>query len=89
MRTIRRTSQFRKDVQSMAKRGKEFGEFKGVFRKRAAGKTLKTEYRDHVLVGQFKGTRECHIEQDWLLIYELAESELILVRTGTHSDLFR
>ncbi len=89
MRTIRRTSQFKKDVKNMAKRGKGFGEFKEVIRIVAAGETLETKYRDHVLVGQYKGTRECHIEPDWLLIYELAESELILVRTGTHSDLFR
>ena len=89
MRTIRQTSQFKKDVQSMAKRRKEFGEFKGVIRIIGAGETLNTKYRDHILVGQYKGIRECHIEPDWLLIYELTESELILVRTGTHSDLFR
>jgi mRNA interferase YafQ len=50
---------------------------------------LSQKYRDHVLVGQYKGTRECHIEPDWLLIYELAESEVVLIRTGSHSDLFR
>jgi mRNA interferase YafQ len=50
---------------------------------------LSQKYRDHVLVGQYKGTRECHIEPDWLLIYELVESEVVLIRTGSHSDLFR
>jgi mRNA interferase YafQ len=53
------------------------------------GEKLSQKYRDHVLVGQYKGTRECHIEPDWLLIYELAESEVVLIRTGSHSDLFR
>ena len=72
----------------MGKRGKKFEEFKEVIRKIAAEEVLEAKYRDHVLVGQYKGTRECHIEPDWLLIYEVAESELILIRTGTHSDLF-
>jgi mRNA interferase YafQ len=89
MRTIHRTSQFKKDVKRMKKRGKKFEEFKEVIREIAAEETLEARYRDHVLVGQYKGTRECHIEPDWLLVYELAESELILVRTGTHTDLFR
>ena len=89
MRTIHRTSQFKKDVKRMEKRGKKFEEFKDVIREIAAEETLEARYRDHVLVGQYKGTRECHIEPDWLLIYEMDGSELILVRTGTHTDLFR
>ncbi|WP_409144081.1 type II toxin-antitoxin system YafQ family toxin [Facklamia hominis] len=48
-------------------------------------------YRDHSLVGNYKGTRECHIEPDFLLIYEKIEEVLVLtlVRTGSHSDLFK
>ena len=89
MRTIHRTSQFKKDVKRMGKRGKKFEELKDVIRLLAVDEKLAAKYRDHVLVGQYKGTRKCHIEPDWLLIYELAESELVLVRTGTHADLFR
>ena len=89
MRTIHRTSQFKKDVKRMQKRGKKFEEFKEVIRELAAEETLEAKYRDHVLVGQYKGTRECHIEPDWLLIYEMDGSELIFVRTITHTDLFR
>lgn len=89
MRTIYRTSQFKKDVKRLIKRGKKFKEFKGVISKLSVGETLEAKYRDHILTGQYKGTRECHIEPDWLLIYELTESELVLVRTGTHSDLFK
>jgi len=88
VRTIHRTSQFKKDVKQMGKRGKKFEEFKEIIRKITEGETLEAEYRDHVLAGQYKGTRECHIEPDWLLVYELTESELVLIRTGTHSDLF-
>ena len=73
----------------MGKRGKKFEELKDVIRQLAVDEKLAAKYRDLVLVGQYKSTRECHIEPDWLLIYELAESELVLVRTGTHADLFR
>ena len=89
MRTIQRTSQFKKDVKRLIKRGRKFEEFKGVISKLSVGEPLEAKFRDHILTGQYKGTRECHIEPDWLLIYELTESELVLVRTGTHSDLFR
>lgn len=88
MRTIRRTSQFRQDYKRMIKRGKQPGEFRAVLEQIALGKHLAIRYRDHELTGQYTGTRECHIEPDWLLIYELTEFELVLIRTGTHADLF-
>ena len=55
-----------------------------------SGGTLPPEKRDHALTGNYAGFRECHIEPDWLLIYKLFESVLVLElsRTGTHSDLF-
>ena len=68
---------------------KKFDTFKEIIEIFVDGDLLEAKFRDHLLVGQYKGTRECHIEPDWLLIYEATESELILVRTGTHSDLFR
>ena len=48
------------------------------------------KFRDHDLTGNYKGCRECHIQPDWLLVYEVNNDELILylIRTGTHSDLF-
>jgi len=88
MRAISRTSQFRKDVKRMQRRGKTFGEFRRVILDLADGENLEPKYRDHALGGQYKGTRECHIQPDWLLVYELTREELILVRTGTHADLF-
>jgi mRNA interferase YafQ len=89
MRTIRRTSQFKQDVRQMQRQGKDLGKLKEVLESLVKGEKLSQEYRDHVLVGQYKGTRECHIEPDWLLIYELTESEVVFIRTGSHSDLFR
>ena len=57
----------------------------------ADGEMLPREYLDHELQGKYKGHRECHIESDWLLIYKITESVLVLslVRTGSHSRLFR
>lgn len=89
MRTIRRTAQFKRDVRRVQRQGKELGKLKRVLEALVKEEGLAPTYRDHVLVGQYKGTRECHIEPDWLLIYELAESEIVLIRTGSHSDLFR
>ncbi|MDZ7361424.1 MAG: type II toxin-antitoxin system YafQ family toxin [candidate division KSB1 bacterium] len=88
MKTSRQTSQFKKDVKRMQKRGKDFGEFKEVIEKLANEQKLAPKYRDHLLVGEYKGTRECHIAPDWLLIYEIGENEIVLIRTGTHADLF-
>ncbi len=55
-----------------------------------AGKVLDPKYRDHALVGDYVGFRECHILPDWLLIYMIDHGQLILTvtRTGSHSDLF-
>jgi len=89
MKTIRRTLQCKRDVKRLQRQGKDLERLKGVLEALVKGNRLTPGYRDHVLVGQYKGTRECHIEPDWLLIYELAESEIVLIRTGSHSELFR
>lgn len=87
-REIRRTTQFKRDVKRMQKRGKNFAEFRRVVEGIAGGDTLEARYRDHPLQGAYAGARECHVEPDWLLIYERTDAELILIRTGTHADLF-
>lgn len=57
----------------------------------ASGQKLPSRYRDHALIGEYKNCRECHLKPDWLLIYELEDNDLLLylMRTGSHSDLFR
>ncbi len=72
----------------MKKRGKDVRKLREVVEKITKGRDLEAKYRDHVLVGQYRGTRECHLEPDWLLIYELGQEEVVLIRTGTHADLF-
>jgi mRNA interferase YafQ len=88
MKKISRTNRFKKDIKKMKKRGKSFDVFKQVIQQLAQGESLDEKFRDHKLIGNYVGTRECHIEPDWLLIYEDHDDKLILIRTGTHSDLF-
>ena len=84
------TSMFKKDLKLVKKRGYDLSLLTSVVDTLAMGKPLDEKYKDHNLVGNYKGCRECHITPDWLLIYEVSDNELILylTRTGTHSDLF-
>lgn len=84
------SNQFRKDVKLAHKRGYNLSRLKTVLSDLADGKTLDAKYKDHALTGSYIGFRECHIQPDWLLVYQIKEKELILFlsRTGTHSDLF-
>ena len=90
MLKIKFLNSFKKDYKRIVKRGYDIALLENVIRMLADGETLPAKYRDHTLTGNYSGFRECHIAPDWLLIYEVRESELILVlsRTGTHSDLF-
>ena len=90
MYKIRPTSRFQKDLKRLRKRGYDMDLLTGVLKQLAAGQALAPSYRDHPLVGDYSGCRECHISPDWLLIYEIDGGELFLylTRTGTHSDLF-
>ena len=91
MRTFSRTSQFRKDVRRAERRGKDMAKLKAMLERLMDGEPLPPEYRDHPLRGDFAGSRDCHIESDWVLIYTLTEqgTHVRLERTGTHRDLFR
>ena len=82
------TKQFAKDLKRMQKRGKPPEKIKKVIRKLLSEQPLDPIYKEHRLIGNFKGRRECHVEPDWLLIYKIVDSEIIFERTGTHSDLF-
>jgi len=88
MLNVRTTNKFEKDSAKIIKRGKNIAKLKKIILELVSGKTLDKKYRDHKLIGDFDGSRECHIEPDWLLIYEVSKNELILKRTGTHADLF-
>jgi len=91
VRTFSRTSQFKKDVKLAGRRGKNLAKLKAVLDLLIEGEVLLAQYKDHPLRGNFAGSRDCHVEADWVLIYTLTEnnSHVRFERTGTHSDLFR
>ena len=88
MRSIRRDTQFKRDVKRIKKRGKNIEKLKNIIHRLVNGEKLPPGNKDHPLKGTLKDCRECHIEPDWLLIYRIEGSELCLVRTGSHADLF-
>jgi len=85
---VGQTSQFKKDIKKQQKRGKDLFKLKSAIDILLSGQELPPKYKDHALVGNWGGHRDCHIEPDWLLIYQFRENELRLERTGTHADLF-
>jgi len=82
------TTRFRRDIRQMGRSGKNIELLEAIVRKLARGEPLPPRNRDHNLGGNWKGYRECHITPDWLLIYKVDGRDLVLVRTGSHSDLF-
>ena len=88
---IRYSGQFKKDVRLAKKQGKDVEKLFDVVALLAEGVPLAPKYRDHALTGNYVHCRECHIEPDWLLIYEVFDDVLVLLlaRVGSHSDLFK
>ena len=84
------TTRFKKDLKRCNKRGKDIDKIEQIVSDIQQLNPLPFNSKDHPLIGNWVGFRECHIEPDWLLIYSIDEdnSLLHLVRTGTHSDLF-
>ena len=90
MYIVKPTSNFRKDMKRVQRRGYDIDLLTEIIEKLAAGEKLNEKHNDHPLKGQYVGCRECHITPDWLLIYKISGNALFLflTRTGTHSDLF-
>ena len=84
------TKQFVKDLKRMLKRGKDEKKIKLVMQLLIEEKPLEFRHRDHKLIGNYVGSRDCHVEPDWVLIYSILPKEAAIrfERTGTHSDLF-
>lgn len=87
--TIRQATRFRRDVKRLKRQGAELKKLEAVIGRFVTQKPLAEKYRDHALVSNWKGFRECHIQPDWLLIYRVEDDELQLARTGSHAELFR
>ena len=88
--TLQPTTQFKRDLKKAQKQNKNLDLLNKVLQQLADGIPLPEKNRDHALTGNYAGCRECHIQPDWLLIYEIAEDTLFLylTRTVSHSELF-
>jgi len=88
MLDIRYSSQFKKDIRRIKRQGKDLEKLREAILLLAQGVALPAQYLDHSLRGQWNKYREIHIDNDWLLIYRKTAKELLLVSTGSHSELF-
>jgi len=91
MLKVRYSARFKKDFKVIQKRGYDVSIFEAVVGLLREEKPLPEKYKDHTLIGNYKGHRSCHLAPDWLLIYKV-ENEILtlsLTRIGTHSDLYK
>jgi mRNA interferase YafQ len=88
MRRITQRRRFRDDLNRQKRRGKNIEDLIAAVELLAEEGSLPAGYRPHQLTGEWKGVWECHLDADWLLIYQLTDVEVLLIRTGRHSDLF-
>jgi mRNA interferase YafQ len=79
---------FQKDADSAKRRGLKMEKLKQVMNRLIEGESLDARHKDHALIGNYSGHRECHIEPDWLLVYSIVDDRIVFERTGTHADLF-
>lgn len=83
-----RRNRFDNDLRRMQKRGKKIAKLWDVVEILMKDHSLPIKHRNHKLSGDMEGLWDCHIEPDWILIYEMTDTTLTLLRTGTHADLF-
>lgn len=88
MKPLRITTQYRKDFKRISRRGYSLKKLVAIVDKLRSGLPLSAIDDDHPLKGPWESYRGCHVQGDWCLIYQNTETELVLVRTGTHTDLF-
>ena len=89
MRSLRWTGAFTKDVKRLAKRGNDLNKLDRILNALQRNDALPPAARPHLLSGEWVGAWDCHVANDWVLIYELTDDEVRLLRTGTHADLFK
>ena len=88
MRRIIQRTKFRRDYKRQKRRGKNTDKLNTVVAMLSSDEILDITYSTHKLSGKYEGFWECHIESNWLLIYDVTDEEVLLVRTGAHADLF-
>lgn len=90
MLAVEYTTKFKRDLKLARKRNKDLEALHTIMKKIENEEELDGRLKDHLLVGNWHGHRELHIEPDWLLVYKLIQEErvVVFVRTGSHADLF-
>lgn len=88
MLEIKVQNRFKKDIAKLKKQNKNFEKLKLIIDRLIQETALPPQCKDHPLKGNYSGTRECHIEPDFLLIYSINPPFLELIRAGSHSELF-
>jgi mRNA interferase YafQ len=88
MKPLRVASQFKKDLRVVKSRNYRVEKLQAMIDRLRAGEQLSPIDDDHPLKGPWQDYRCCHVQGDWLLIYRITQDEVLLARTGTHSDLF-
>ena len=88
MLRLNASSRFKRDLKLCQKRRLDLNLLQKAIDTLRIPAPLPEKNRDHLLTGDYIGCRECHIQPNWLLIYQINKDELYLVRTGTHTDLF-
>lgn len=89
MLKLKTTTRFEKDYKKARKSGRDLSRLKYVMTWIAKEEPLPPELRDHKLIGNYQGRRECHLARDWLLIYKIEDDTVIFERTGSHSELLK
>jgi len=88
VRVVVATTQFKKDLKKILKQGRKAEKIQSIVKLLQDGTPLDLKHRPHQLTGNWRPKLECHIEPDWLLIYEVTNEDVTLIRTGSHSQLF-
>ena len=88
MLELKAVAEFKRDRRRCIKRGCDMSLLEAAVGTLRIPAPLPAKNRDHTLKGEWARHQECHLAPDWLLIYRVEGNELMLYRTGTHSDLF-
>ncbi len=82
------TTAFEKDLKRVGKQGRNLDKLEAVVNLLQSQQPLPTRCKPHQLRGNWTGHWDCHVAPDWLLLYRVTETALLLVRTGSHAELF-
>ena len=83
------TTKFKRDLKRAKKQQRDIEELKDIMKKLISQQQLPPKNKDHKLLGDLHDCRECHVENDWLLIYRKTDTEITFIALGSHSELFK